>query len=219
VLDPARDRDAATLIERYTPDPKDRPLAVCPRGTILKNPSERDLAQALGMVPIDAPDRTYDVVIIGAGPAGLSTAVYAASEGLSVIVLDAVAFGGQAGESARIENYLGFPTGIPGRELTARAFVQAQKFGAEMVIPAEASASIARKCHMGFNSLTAGGSKAPRWLWPRAPAIGGLTFLAYGSSRDAACGTGPRPSKRACAGTRRLPLWAAATLPGKRRCF
>ena len=138
VLDPARDRDAATLIERYTPDPKDRPLAVCPRGMILKNPSERDLAQALGMVPIDAPDRTYDVVIVGAGPAGLSAAVYAASEGLSVIVLDAVAFGGQAGESARIENYLGFPTGIPGRELAARAFVQAQKFGAEMVIPAEA---------------------------------------------------------------------------------
>ena len=88
------------------------------------------------MVPVDEPDRAYDVAIVGAGPAGLSTAVYAASEGLSVIVLDAVAFGGQAGESARIENYLGFPTGIPGRELTARAFVQAQKFGAEMVIPA-----------------------------------------------------------------------------------
>lgn len=138
VLDPARDRDAATLVERYAPDPKDLPLAVCPKGTILKNPTERDLAQALGMVPVDEPDRTYDVAIVGAGPAGLSTAVYAASEGLSVIVLDAVAFGGQAGESARIENYLGFPTGIPGRELTARAFVQAQKFGAEMVIPAEA---------------------------------------------------------------------------------
>jgi thioredoxin reductase (NADPH) len=138
VLDPARDRDAATLVERYAPDPKDLPLAVCPKGTILRNPSERDLARAIGMVPVDAPDRTYDVVIVGAGPAGLSTAVYAASEGLSVIVLDAVAFGGQAGESARIENYLGFPTGIPGRELTARAFVQAQKFGAEMLIPGEA---------------------------------------------------------------------------------
>ena len=138
VLDPARDRDAATLVERYAPDPKDLPLAVCPKGTILKNPTERALAQALGMVPVDEPDRAYDVAIVGAGPAGLSTAVYAASEGLSVIVLDAVAFGGQAGESARIENYLGFPTGIPGRELTARAFVQAQKFGAEMVIPAEA---------------------------------------------------------------------------------
>lgn len=138
VLDPARDRDAATLVERYAPNPKDLPLAVCPKGTILKNPSERALAQALGMVPVDAPNRTYDVVIVGAGPAGLATAVYAASEGLSVIVLDGVAFGGQAGESARIENYLGFPTGIPGRELIARAFVQAQKFGAEMVIPAEA---------------------------------------------------------------------------------
>jgi thioredoxin reductase (NADPH) len=138
VLDPVRDRDAASLVERYAPNLKDLPLAVCPKGTILKNPTERALAQALGMVPVDEPDRAYDFVIVGAGPAGLSTAVYAASEGLSVIVLDAVAFGGQAGESARIENYLGFPTGIPGRELTARAFVQAQKFGAEMVIPAEA---------------------------------------------------------------------------------
>jgi thioredoxin reductase (NADPH) len=137
VLDPAQDRDAASLVERYAPDPKDLPLAVCPKGTILRSPTERDLARALGMVPADASGRTYDVVIVGAGPAGLSTAVYAASEGLSVIVLDAVAFGGQAGESARIENYLGFPTGIPGRELAAQAFVQAQKFGAEMVIPAE----------------------------------------------------------------------------------
>jgi thioredoxin reductase (NADPH) len=137
VLDPAQDREAAALVELYAPDPKDLPLAVCPKGSILRNPTEQDLARALGMVPNDAPDQTYDIAIVGAGPAGLATAVYAASEGLSVIVLDAVAFGGQAGESARIENYLGFPTGIPGRELTARAFVQAQKFGAETVIPAE----------------------------------------------------------------------------------
>ena len=82
-------------------------------------------------------DRIYDVAIVGAGPAGLATAVYAASEGLSVIVFDACAFGGQAGASARIENYLGFPTGISGQALTGRAFVQAQKFGAEMVIPTE----------------------------------------------------------------------------------
>jgi thioredoxin reductase (NADPH) len=137
VLDPANDPDAATLVERYAPDPKDLPLAVCPNGSILKNPSEAELARALGMVPEDSPDRTYDVAIVGAGPAGLSTAVYAASEGLSVVVFDAIAFGGQAGASARIENYLGFPTGISGRELAGRAFVQAQKFGAEMVIPVE----------------------------------------------------------------------------------
>jgi thioredoxin reductase (NADPH) len=137
VLDPARDRDAATTIERYAPDAKDLPLAICPNGSVLKNPSEADLARALGMLRIDDPDRTFDVAVVGAGPAGLSTAVYAASEGLSVIVFDAIAYGGQAGASARIENYLGFPTGISGHALMARAFVQAQKFGAEMVIPAE----------------------------------------------------------------------------------
>ena len=91
------------------------------------------------MVPIDDESRTYDVAVVGAGPAGLSTAVYAASEGLSVVVFDARAFGGQAGASARIENYLGFPAGISGQALTGRAYVQAQKFGARMVIPAGVS--------------------------------------------------------------------------------
>ena len=137
VLDPTRDHEAAELVKQYAPNPADLPLAVCPKGTILKNPSESDLARALGMVPIDKEDRTYDVAIVGAGPAGLSTAVYAASEGLSVIVFEGRAFGGQAGASARIETYLGFPTGISGQALTGRAFVQAQKFGARMVIPTE----------------------------------------------------------------------------------
>ena len=138
LLDPAQDEDAAKLVQQYAPDPADLPLAVCPKGTILKNPSEAELARALGMVPIDERDQIYDVAIVGAGPAGLSTAVYAASEGLSVIVFDARAFGGQAGASARIENYLGFPAGISGQALTGRAYVQAQKFGARVVIPTEA---------------------------------------------------------------------------------
>jgi thioredoxin reductase (NADPH) len=137
VLDPAEDRDAATLVEQHGTRPEDLPLAVCPKGSVLKNPSEAELARHLGMTPTDELERVFDVAVIGAGPSGLATAVYAASEGLSVIVLDAIAFGGQAGASARIENYLGFPTGIPGRELTGRAFVQAQKFGATMAIPAE----------------------------------------------------------------------------------
>lgn len=137
VLDPAQDRDAATLVEQYDAKPADLPLSVCPNGSVLKNPSEAELARSLGMTRIDQPGRTYDVAIIGAGPGGLSTAVYAASEGLSVIVLDSLAFGGQAGASARIENYLGFPAGIPGQVLTGRAFVQAQKFGADIVIPSE----------------------------------------------------------------------------------
>jgi thioredoxin reductase (NADPH) len=104
-------------------------------GTVLRNPSESELARAMGMVRAVAKDKVYDVAVVGSGPAGLSTAVYAASEGLTVAVCDARAFGGQAGASARIENYLGFPTGISGLALTARAFNQAQKFGAEMMIP------------------------------------------------------------------------------------
>jgi thioredoxin reductase (NADPH) len=89
------------------------------------------------MLRIDHPDRIYDVAVVGAGPAGLATAVYAASEGLAVIVFDARAYGGQAGASARIENYLGFPTGISGQALAGRAYVQAQKFGTDMAIPIE----------------------------------------------------------------------------------
>jgi thioredoxin reductase (NADPH) len=137
VLDPEIDRDAADLVDKYALSQMDLPLAVCPNGTILKNPSEAELARALGMVRIDQQNRTYDVAIVGAGPAGLATAVYAASEGLSVVAFDARAFGGQAGASARIENYLGFPTGIAGQVLMGRAYIQAQKFGAEMVIPTE----------------------------------------------------------------------------------
>jgi thioredoxin reductase (NADPH) len=108
---------------------------VCPDGSVLGNPSEQVLARRIGMTPAWRTNFVYDVAVVGAGPAGLSTAVYACSEGLSVAVLDARAFGGQAGASARIENYFGFPTGISGQALTARAFIQAQKFGADVMIP------------------------------------------------------------------------------------
>src|ERR1700738_1206142 len=101
LLDPTQDEDAAKLVQQYAPNPQELPLAVCPKGTILKNPSEAELARALGMVPIDERDQIYDVAVVGAGPAGLSTAVYAASEGLSVIVFGARAFGGQGAASAR----------------------------------------------------------------------------------------------------------------------
>src|SRR6202035_2097963 len=96
-----------------------------------------ELARAMGMIRALAKDKVYDVAVVGSGPAGLSTAVYAASEGLAVAVCDTRAFGGQAGASARIENYLGFPTGISGLALTARAYNQAQKFGADIMIPVE----------------------------------------------------------------------------------
>jgi thioredoxin reductase (NADPH) len=137
LLDPATDHDAAEWLARYVTSPADLPLAVAADGTVLRNPSEHELARALGMIGARG-DRTYDVAIVGCGPAGLATAVYAASEGLSVAVLDSRAFGGQAGASARIENYLGFPTGISGQALAGRAFTQAQKFGAEIMIPMSA---------------------------------------------------------------------------------
>ncbi|CAN7226022.1 FAD-dependent oxidoreductase [Mesorhizobium sp. LjNodule214] len=137
-LDSDADPCAKTLIERFHVDPHHLPIVLCPNGKLLLNPGEGELARCIGLLrPIDT-TKVYDVAIVGAGPAGLAAAVYAASEGLSTIVLDCRAFGGQAGASARIENYLGFPTGISGMALMARAYNQAQKFGVEMVIPDEA---------------------------------------------------------------------------------
>jgi thioredoxin reductase (NADPH) len=130
------DEDARLLVEQSLASAQDV-LVVCPNGAVLHNPSDEEVARCIGMVDTVAHDDLYDVAIVGAGPAGLATAVYAASEGLRVVVFDCRAFGGQAGASARIENYLGFPTGISGQALAGRAFVQAQKFGAEMMIPSE----------------------------------------------------------------------------------
>ena len=135
VIDPESDPASMQMIARLSPADAVYPLVVCPDGTVLRNPSEQELALYIGLLDETTARRVYDVVVVGAGPAGLSTAVYAASEGLSVLVVDTRAFGGQAGASARIENYLGFPTGISGQALTARAFVQAQKFGADFIIP------------------------------------------------------------------------------------
>jgi len=137
-LDPEGDSCARALIERFEVEPEELPIVLCPGGQLLRNPSEAALARCIGLVgPID-PDHLFDVVVIGAGPAGLATSVYAGSEGLSVLTLDCRAFGGQAGASSRIENYLGFPTGISGMALMGRAFSQARKFGVEMAIPDEA---------------------------------------------------------------------------------
>jgi thioredoxin reductase (NADPH) len=142
--------DAQALLGRLGVHPEQLPIVICPGGQILRNPSEGELARCLGLVgPLD-PGRTYDVAIIGAGPAGLAAAVYAGSEGLSALVLDCRAFGGQAGASARIENYLGFPTGISGMALMARAYNQAQKFGVDIAIPDAAVRLEAEASGRGF---------------------------------------------------------------------
>jgi len=136
-LDPDSDSCARTLLERFEVNREELPIVLCPNGELLRNPTEHQLARCLGLSRAIDRETLYDVAIVGAGPAGLGTAVYAASEGLRVVVLDSRAFGGQAGASARIENYLGFPTGIRGLALMARAYTQAQKFGVEMAIPEE----------------------------------------------------------------------------------
>ena len=136
LLDPAHSKEGAEIWEQYK-GRQPRLLAICPSGSVLVDPDETQLATCMGLVSQGPIEREYDVAIIGAGPAGLATAVYAASEGLEVVVMDCRYFGGQAGASARIENYLGFPTGISGQALAGRAYVQAQKFGAHILIPAQ----------------------------------------------------------------------------------
>ena len=135
VLDPATQPDAHALLDAMHATETDLPVVVCPDGTARLNPTLRELAIAVGLRPSLDPDKCYDVAVVGAGPAGLATAVYASSEGLCVAVLEAQTIGGQAGASSRIENYLGFPTGITGQALSGRAFIQAKKFGADVVIP------------------------------------------------------------------------------------
>ena len=137
VIDPDADPDGSSLLARYAAEPGELPIVVMADGAVLKNPTKQELARALGLVATSFRSEPYDVAIVGAGPAGLATAVYGASEGLSVLVLEALAFGGQAGASARIENYLGFPTGVSGQALMGRAFTQAQKFGAEFSLSTE----------------------------------------------------------------------------------
>ncbi|RPH72512.1 MAG: FAD-binding protein [Myxococcaceae bacterium] len=133
-LDVEQDEGARVLVERFDIGPQDIPVLIC-RGTkILRAPSNAEVAECLGFNAGIACGAVRDVVVVGAGPAGLSAAVYAASEGLDVLVLETNAPGGQAGSSAKIENYLGFPTGISGAALAGRAFTQAQKFGAEVAI-------------------------------------------------------------------------------------
>jgi thioredoxin reductase (NADPH) len=136
-MSPSESAATAILLEQYGAT-SDDVMAICPNGAILVNPDEAQLARCIGMLDMRDRPECADVLIVGAGPAGLAAAVYAASEGLKVIVLDSRHFGGQAGASTRIENYLGFPTGVTGETLARRAFVQAQKFGADMMIPAAA---------------------------------------------------------------------------------
>jgi len=133
-VDLDRDEGVQELLDRFHVAVADIPVLICRGEVVLRNPANSEIADCLGFN--DAVDRTRvrDLVVVGAGPAGLAAAVYGASEGLDVLVLETSAPGGQAGSSSRIENYLGFPTGVSGQELTGRAYAQAQKFGAELLV-------------------------------------------------------------------------------------
>jgi len=133
-----RDPEVQALLDRFHVLPGEVPVLIARRELVLRNPSNADIAEALSLNdPVDA-KRLHDLVVVGAGPAGLAAAVYAASEGLNVLIVEAAAPGGQAGASSKIENYLGFPTGISGQALAGRAYTQAEKFGASIMVAVNA---------------------------------------------------------------------------------
>jgi thioredoxin reductase (NADPH) len=133
-VDLDRDADAQAVLDQFHVSAADVPVVICSANAVLRNPSNVQIAECLGFNDTIDQTRVSDMVIVGAGPAGLAAAVYGASEGLEVLVIESNSPGGQAGASSRIENYLGFPTGISGLDLTGRAYAQAQKFGAQIMI-------------------------------------------------------------------------------------
>jgi thioredoxin reductase (NADPH) len=143
-IDVEQDAGAERLLETLGVPPEDTPVVILRGSEVLRNPSNEALARRLGLLHADDAGTSCDLLVVGAGPAGLAASVYGASEGLDTILLDGVATGGQAGTSSRIENYLGFPAGISGAELAERAEIQAEKFGARIQVPAEATAIAAR---------------------------------------------------------------------------
>ncbi len=147
LLDLEIDPNAEALLRRLGVQPEETPVVFWGSHRILRNPSNAELARALGLAAPDPPGTVCDLVIVGAGPAGLAAAVYGTSEGLETVLVEAIATGGQAGTASRIENYLGFPGGISGGELAERSEVQARKFGARLNVPAEGAALVPRAAH------------------------------------------------------------------------
>ena len=144
-VDLDQDADVQSLLDRFHVTTADVPVVVCRGEVVLRNPSNEEIATCLGFNATLDTTRVHDLVVVGAGPAGLAAAVYAASEGLDVVIVEEDAPGGQAGSSSKIENYLGFPTGISGQALAGRAFAQAQKFGASVLI-AKAATALGCEC-------------------------------------------------------------------------
>jgi thioredoxin reductase (NADPH) len=155
------DPEAETLLKRFRAKPSETPVTIWQGKVVLKNPTNAELARTIGL-KVDVPwERTYDLIVVGAGPAGLGASVYGASEGLSTLALESIALGGQAGTSSRIENYLGFPVGLSGFELASRALAQADKFGVRTAVPEEALSLKKEDGHYGIE-LSGGGHVVAR---------------------------------------------------------
>lgn len=151
-IDLESDTSVDELLGRFKISADETPVVTCLNGTLVRNPSSGELADCVGVrTPIE--NTTYDLAVVGAGPAGLAAAVYGASEGLKTLVLDKLGPGGQAGASSRIENYMGFPTGLSGSDLAARAVIQAEKFGAAFSVPAEVTGV---RSDNGYHTLSLG---------------------------------------------------------------
>jgi thioredoxin reductase (NADPH) len=162
-LDVDKDPSVQALLDRFALRVDDVPVVICRYQRVLKSPSNEEVAECLGFIEALDPAKVRDLVVVGAGPAGLAAAVYGASEGLNVLVLESEAPGGQAGSSSKIENYLGFPTGVSGQELAGRALAQAQKFGAEIAV---ARTATRLRCEKGLATveMVDGGSVVARSL-------------------------------------------------------
>jgi thioredoxin reductase (NADPH) len=158
-VDVERDEDVEQLLHHVRVDPKDIPILVCSDQRVLRNPSDAEVADCLGLNLGFEPGVVYDVVVCGAGPGGLAAAVYGASEGLDALVVEATAPGGQAAASSKIENYLGFPTGVSGQALAARALTQAEKFGAKLAV---ARGAVKLHCGSGLIGIDLAGGDSVR---------------------------------------------------------
>lgn len=168
-LDVEEDEGAEALLEKFGVSPEETPVVICRGERVLRNPSNEELAQCVGLSPVRPNGRAstggndvYDLIVVGAGPAGLAAAVYGASEGLSTLCLERDAPGGQASASSKIENYLGFPTGLPGADLAERARLQAQKFGARLTVPCEVTGLRADASGYHVAELSGGGEATGR---------------------------------------------------------
>ena len=146
-IDLEKEPDVDAFLRRFNVDRADTPIVILRREKLLRNPSNAQIAAELSILVAPSPTGLCDLLVVGAGPAGLAASVYGASDGLSVTTIDAIAIGGQASTTSRIENYLGFPAGISGAELTERAVVQARRFGVRLVVPAKATALVLDEGH------------------------------------------------------------------------